>query len=378
MRRTARRHKASVDRGASWISYSDMMASLILVFVLILCYSMYQYFTMLDTKTAELDEKGALLASQEATLQAQQATLQDQEATLQAQRQTLSDQQAKLDEQTETLSQQQAALLQKQNELTSALTDLEDKQGLLEDQNMTLEEQKQIILAAQTALLQKEDELSSAKADLEAKQNELANATILLGQQQEAMSTQQKKLDDLVGVRTKIIRELGDALTSANLKASVDRNTGDIMLESAVFFDVGKHSIKQSGQTLLNQFIPVYLGVLLSPEYSDYLGEIIIEGHTDTSGDYLMNLELSQERALSVATYCLQMPQLSKDQLTLLRSILTAKGRSYSDPIYGEDGKIDMDASRRVEFKFRLKDSEMIDEMRDILKEYEAAEGGTQ
>ena len=31
-----------------------------------------------------------------------------------------------------------------------------------------------------------------------------------------------------------------------------------------------------------------------------------------------MNLELSQERALSVATYCLQMPQLTKDQLTLL------------------------------------------------------------
>ena len=92
-----------------------------------------------------------------------------------------------------------------------------------------------------------------------------------------------------------------------------------------------------------------------------------------------MNLELSQERALSVATYCLQMPQLTKDQLeTLLRSILTAKGRSYSDPIYGVDGTIDMDASRRVEFKFRLKDSEMIDEMRDILKEYEAAEGGAQ
>ena len=146
--------------------------------------------------------------------------------------------------------------------------------------------------------------------------------------------------------------------------------------ERGEFFS--QDSIKQSGQTLLNQFIPVYLGVLLSPEYSDYLGEIIIEGHTDTSGDYLMNLELSQERALSVATYCLQMPQLTKDQLTLLRSILTAKGRSYSDPIYGADGKIDMDASRRVEFKFRLKDSEMIDEMRDILKEYEAAEGGSQ
>lgn len=99
----------------------------------------------------------------------------------------------------------------------------------------------------------------------------------------------------------------------------------------------------------------------------DYLGEIIIEGHTDTQGTYLVNLELSQERALSVATYCLQMPSLSESQLEKLREILTAKGKSYSDPIYNDDGTINMDASRRVEFKFRMKDSEMIDEIRDIL-----------
>ena len=38
-----------------------------------------------------------------------------------------------------------------------------------------------------------------------------------------------------------------------------------------------------------------------------------------------------------------------------------------SNPVYGEDGKIDMDASRRVEIKFRLKDEEMINEMKTIL-----------
>ena len=53
----------------------------------------------------------------------------------------------------------------------------------------------------------------------------------------------------------------------------------------------------------------------MSEEYRDYVGEIIIEGHTDTQGTYLVNLELSQERALSVATYCLQMPTLSEEQL---------------------------------------------------------------
>ena len=50
-----RMHNARAGRssggGASWISYSDMMAALLLVFVLILCVSLYQYFMMLETKT---------------------------------------------------------------------------------------------------------------------------------------------------------------------------------------------------------------------------------------------------------------------------------------------------------------------------------------
>ena len=55
----------------------------------------------------------------------------------------------------------------------------------------------------------------------------------------------------------------------------------------------------------------------------------------------------------------------------LLQDLLTAKGRSYSDPVYHADGTVNMDASRRVEFKFRLKDSEMIDEMNRILSQME-------
>lgn len=117
----------------------------------------------------------------------------------------------------------------------------------------------------------------------------------------------------------------------------------------------------------MEEFIPVYLGVLLQDEYEAFLGEIIIEGHTDTQGAYLLNLELSQQRALSVASFCLQMPGLSDSQLKKLREILTAKGRSYSDPIYDANGRVNMDASRRVEFKFRLKDAEMIDEIREML-----------
>ena len=362
-----RRRSGKADGGSAWISYSDMMAALLLVFVLFLCYSVYQYFLMLETKTAELDEQSALLALQQTTLAEQQTTLDEQQITLNAQRLTLDAQQIELENQQAEMQQQQIALQNKENELTSALTQLEEQQGLLADQTLTLEEQQKIILAAQLALTEKEAELLLANQELESKQQDLADATILLGEQQYAMEQQQKRLDDLVGVRTQIVRDLTDALLEADLKASVDANTGDIMLESSVFFDVGKNAIKPEGRQFLKRFIPVYLGVLLENGYDDFLGEIIIEGHTDTLGNYLDNLELSQERALSVAAFCLEMPELSQKQLSKLRNILTAKGRSFSDPIYYSDGTINMDASRRVEFKFRMKDSEMIDEIRKIL-----------
>ena len=38
-----------------------------------------------------------------------------------------------------------------------------------------------------------------------------------------------------------------------------------------------------------------------------------------------------------------------------LEEYITTKGFSYDKPIFAEDGSVDMDASRRVEFRFILK-----------------------
>ena len=148
----------------------------------------------------------------------------------------------------------------------------------------------------------------------------------------------------------------------------MDPNTGDIMLDSAVFFETGSSEIKPEGRALLDLFVPVYLDVLLRDQYADYLGEIIIEGHTDSKGTYNANLRLSQNRALQVAIYCLDMPSLTTAQKAKLQHILTAKGRSYADLVL-VNGVEDADASRRVEFKFSLKDAEMIEEMNRILSD---------
>ncbi len=306
-----------------------MMASLLLVFVLAVVYSVYQYYQMLEIKTQQLNE-----------------------------------QQAELDKAV-------IALVERETEVETLNVTLMGKQEELATIQIQLDQQENELKAAQTALKTEKEAQALLQLQLAEQADKLTAMSTLLDAQKAEMLSQQKKLDDLVGVRTKIIQDLTLALNKANLKATVDKDTGDIVLDSAVFFDVNSNSIKDSGKDLLSRFLPVYLGVLMSDAYVDYVGEIVIEGHTDTAGSYITNLKLSQNRALSVAEYCLQLPGLNSRQIALMQELMTAKGRSYSDPVYNADGSVNMDASRRVEFKFRLKDSEMIDEMNRILSEME-------
>ena len=313
-----RRASRGAQGGASWISYSDMMAALLLIFVLILTYSLYQYFTMLETKTLELDTKTK-----------------------------------ELDKQTIALNLAKDELNAKEQALIIIQTDLDKLQDTLSA---------------------REEELENAKAALVIKQQDLDEATARLEEQQLLLASQASRIDNLIGIRTTMIRELSSSLNAASLKAAVDPNTGDIVLDSSVFFETGKSEIKEEGRNLLERFIPVYLNVLLQDKYAGYLGEIIIEGHTDSSGSYESNLKLSQNRALQVALYCLNMRTLTGEQKLKLQEILTAKGRSYSDLVRNADGSENADASRRVEFKFSLKDAEMIEELNRILSDSDTAE----
>ncbi|WP_426348697.1 OmpA family protein [Alloiococcus sp. CFN-8] len=190
-------------------------------------------------------------------------------------------------------------------------------------------------------------------------------------QQKKLLDEQQEKLEKLVGVKSDIIQDLSLEFEDTSLSISVDPQTGAIAFDSNVLFDYNQVELKSTAKEFLNEFMPLYLEVLLSESYEPYLSEIIVEGHTDDNGSYIYNLDLSQKRALSIATYFIEEGEaiLDKEQLEGLREILTANGRSWSNLIYNTDGTVNDDESRRVEFKFRLKDDEMIEEMKNILEE---------
>ena len=305
--RAGKRIRRSRDSGSYWISYSDMMAGMLFTFALILFMAVYQLVDLQQKKTIELETK-------EAQLSTQQSLLIDQESQL------------------------------------------KDKEELLATTTLMLQEQQRELDENRTALTAAQQSLSLQQSKIE--------------EQAALLAAQQTEIDKLIGLRSRIIEELRDELRRENLDAVVDRNTGAIAFTGAVLFDTNRNELKDSGKALLNAFIPVYIRTLMSEENEGYVGEIIIEGHTDTSGSYLHNLALSQERALAVAEYCLgpEMTELTSAEKQMLQRILTANGRSYADPVYKADGTVDMEASRRVVFKFRMKDSEMIDQMSAILE----------
>ena len=335
--------RGSTNSGASWISYSDMMAALVLMFVLILSVALHSYMTKLEQKSAELDEQRALVIAKEAEVN--QIIIQ-------------------LDEKQAVLDAQNAALILAQNDLTAAQDELSKAQIILTSQQTELEK-------ANTALASREQQLIILQGEVASKQLALDAATEVLNAQKEAMAAQAQKIDAIVGMRTQIVSDLSQTLSRSGLRATVDPTNGDIVLESAVFFEFNSYQLSEEGQLLLDRFLPAYMSVLLSPEYRDYLGEIIIEGHTDSVGEYMTNLELSQARAQTVVRYCLTTPALSSRQRDLLRTLIVPKGKSYTDPVYNADGTINDEKSRRVEFKFSLRDSEMITEMNRILQTME-------
>ena len=314
-----------------WLSFSDLMSVLVLMFILVLFYILYKYVVIQGAYQQKMDDM--LLV--ESALSEKEGQLTDAQSALDA----------------------------KEEELTQAQKDLASQQMML---NLA----KQAVSDSEEELARKAGGAGRGPAIGGGPETALADMESRLDAQQAQLDDQQAQLEALVGVRSRIIRSLSQTLKDNGISATVDPANGSIMFESDVFFEYRSDTLSAEGKAFIDRFLPVYLSVLFSPENEGYVSEIIIEGHTDTTDTYIKNLKLSQNRAYAVAEYVLESSTgVTPGQKTQLKSLLTANGRSYSDPILDANGNVDAQASRRVVFKFRLTDDRMIEQMRSILEE---------
>ena len=309
-----RRKKKSENNGFNvWRSYSDMMAGVLLLFVLIMCVTLFQAQKSYNESLQERDEKIAL----------------QEEYT-----QELLDKQNALDKKDETLQNQDAQL---------------------KTQDEKLAEQEQQLAALAAKLKEQESTLNAQQSALDEKTAQLKD--------------QQAQIDQIIGVKADVIEALKNEFSKNNINVDIDAQTGALTLEASVMFDYDQAELTDAGKQALEQILPIYCKVLLQDDYMKYLAEIIIDGYTDTDGDYSYNLQLSQQRSLAVAQYLLDIQGnfLDATQSQNLEKYLTVNGQSMANPVLDANGHVDKDASRRVEVKFRLKDEEMIDELNQLL-----------
>lgn len=176
-----------------------------------------------------------------------------------------------------------------------------------------------------------------------------------------------RTIDQIMGVRVELINDLNEEFNDATLGIEIDEKTGALIFNTDILFEFDAVDLKPEAFQFLDEFVPAYLDVLLGSGYESYISEIIIEGHADKMGGYLYNLELSQARAFSVAEYILSVDFPYQNIQEHLKDKLTVNGKSYTDGRTDEKGNYSHKDSRRVEFKFRLKDEEILEKTRELL-----------
>lgn len=166
-------------------------------------------------------------------------------------------------------------------------------------------------------------------------------------------------MDEREFAKKRLIANLLEQLAAYDVE--IDPQTGTIRIKEGILFDYDDAKLKPAGKAFLRRFIPRYAAILFSdPAVRDQIAQVIVEGHTDNRGSYSYNLELSLQRARSVAAYLFAPEFGTFPHQRELQRLLSANGRSFMEPRASNATAAGRAQNRRVEIKFRLKDWDMV------------------
>ncbi len=385
--------KDTVDTGSNfWISYADLMAGLLFVFILligaivsksiILKTDLHKKEQRLLSASQALKEKEVKLKNLDTMLLQNKALLKEKEEKLKNLERILAENRAALKEREAALSKSSDQLRLKKDEIAKlnkmllAANTQKDTlsrkilliQEGLEKTKKDLTQTRKRLKAYEGKVLILSEQLSDSNKTLALKDKKLLTLLNALDEKQTKydelvakLQSQKAKIKSLTGIKLKVIAALKDALGK---KIDIDKKTGSLRLASNILFDKGSAKLKDEAKVQLKEAFEEYIGTLVrDPRIKPHIDKIIIEGHTDSDGGYLYNLDLSQKRAFAVMNYLLSLDFSKKYNL---KPLMVASGRAYLDAIK-HNGVEDKDASRRIEIKFRLKNEDAMHEIEKVL-----------
>ncbi len=365
-----------------WISYADLMAGLLFVFILVVGAIVVK--TMLIQ--SDLSALRADLEKEKAALHMSEAELANKKKTLQLLKQKL---QKSIEENlflSMQISRLQSEVDDLKGEILSLKNDIEIKSGKMALTQKELDEDKALLIATENEL----DECNNTKNRLEnentlfqtmlrnqentihLKESQIAQLqkALLLKKREyqkvvEDLNITKLKIKNLTGIKVTVVKVLKEKLKNS---IQIDPKSGAVRFSSNILFNQGSATLKPQSKKKLKRLLGKYIAALLDdPKIRRYIDTITIEGHTNSDGSYLYNLHLSQQRALAVMEFLYNEFPNKRD---LFRRYISASGRSYAEPIM-KNGKEDKEASRRIEIKFRIKNEEAIKELMNYINKGE-------
>jgi len=403
-----------------WISYADLMAGLLFVFILLIGAIVSKSVILkadLHTKEEKLSNLSETLKAKESTLDELSDSLAKSQALVAEKDSYLTEDERLLAEKERLLTLKNARIAEDKVKLTDAEKQLQIKNArIAKDQLMLAENERMFklkiseieklnrllleahaeqdllsnkIVFVQNILDKNKDELdknTKSLKDYEGKvlilSNELSETKDTVKIKDEKLLTllnaidekktkydelvanlqaQKAKIKSLTGIKLQVVAALKEALGD---NIDIDKKTGSLRLASNILFGSGDATLKPEAEVELKKAFEEYIGTLVTNKnIKPHLDKIIIEGHTDSVGSYIYNLNLSQKRALAVMEYLLTLDFTEEHNI---KPLMIASGRAYLDLIKN-DGVEDKNASRRIEIKFRLKNEDAMNEIEKVL-----------
>ncbi|EMY5649906.1 OmpA family protein [Campylobacter jejuni] len=304
-----------------WIAYADLMAGLLFVFILLI---------------------GAIVVKYVLT-----------QSDLKEIKDNLNKQEARLEEGKEELRNKEAIVFKLSSDLNNASSALNLANSQKAELEANITNYKQLSKDLNSTLDNKDKQILILLGQLEKKDEELKNL-------QEDFQKAKEKVQNLGLIRENLSKELQSKLDN---NITIDEKIGSISLPAEVLFDKDSYVLKNEAKASLSKILSEYFDAILEdPKIFSNIENIIIEGHTDSDGSYIYNLDLSQKRAYEVMNFIYTFYKSDK-----LQKLLMASGRSFSDPVF-VNGVEDKDKSRRIEIKFSIKNDNAL---KDVEKFFE-------
>ena len=237
--------KNNEDQSSFWVSYADLMAGLLFVFMLLIGAVVVKY--VLTQNTLENKEQAIITAlANLKDAQGRNFTLEELNDALKSELSKISDENINLKKSNEIFVIQIDALKEK---LAQLIDENKDANASIKELNASIFDLNQKMIVLNDEISSKDRALSDANASSE---KNLAKIAFLLEQvsKKEArydellrdLNVTRDRVKNLTGIRVKVISALKDRLGSS---IEIDPNSGALKLSSSVLFDKGSAVLKE-------------------------------------------------------------------------------------------------------------------------------------